>query len=134
MKRLGGLLFTLLAIMAVASARVLSKMEAALLKLDISSQVICLEYERKPTNNCAWVAGLNIFADQLIDGGKIIAYKIQWKSRRWSTWYVPGINDISRTYNPSDHDCDTLALKANSMRRMWSLFYDHTHVYIICKP
>ncbi|XP_046566091.1 uncharacterized protein LOC124274764 [Haliotis rubra] len=134
MRTFGWFLVTLSAIMAVTSARVMSTIESAMLRQDISSQVICLEYERKPTKNCAWVAGLNIFADQLIDGGKIIAYKIQWKSKRWSTWYVPGLNDISRTYNPSDHDCDVLEFKANSMRRMWSLFYDHTHVYIICKP
>jgi hypothetical protein len=72
-------------------------------------------------------------ADQIIEKGRIAAYKIQYSTGEWSGWYVPGVNDLSETYNSYAQEC-SLPYKANSMRRKWDLFYDHTHIYIICRP
>ncbi|KAL3853328.1 hypothetical protein ACJMK2_016876 [Sinanodonta woodiana] len=99
---------------------------------NISTQAICTDVTTKsPTSDCRWAAGLNINVDQVILQGRIVAYKIQWYSGSWSDWYVPGINDIDSKYNPSGRTC-SISYNVNSMRRMWSYFYDHFHKYIIC--
>jgi len=54
-------------------------------------------------------------------GGKIYAYKIQWFNGSWSGWYIPGVNDIDYKKNLN-----------GTLRRMWSYFYDHSFLYIIC--
>lgn len=68
-----------------------------------------------------WYKGLNTELDNTILKGNIIAYKIKWSSG-WSGWYVTGVNDIDWKFN-SDR----------TMRRVWSYFTDHYHLYIICK-
>jgi hypothetical protein len=41
----------------------------------------------------------------------------------WTAWYVPGYNDIAaKIYVPN-----------NALERMWSIFQDHTHEFIICR-
>ncbi|KAH3770800.1 hypothetical protein DPMN_172093 [Dreissena polymorpha] len=72
-------------------------------------------------------------ADQIIEGGRIIAYKIQWFNGIWSNWFVSGVNDLNIKFNlgPSGH-CP--GMKANTMTRFCGYFYDHNHHYIICKP
>ena len=74
-----------------------------------------------------WVTNV----DQTILSGEIVAYKIQWFNGRWSGWYVPGVNDIDRKYDIGALTC-SVPLRARSLRRVWSYFYDHTHMYIIC--
>ncbi|KAL3853459.1 hypothetical protein ACJMK2_016995 [Sinanodonta woodiana] len=99
---------------------------------DISTQATCKEVSSNPsTSDCRWAAGLNTNVDQVVLKGRIAAYKIQWFNGGWSGWYVPGINDIDGKYNPSGRTC-SVPYNANTMRRMWSYFYDHTHTYIIC--
>jgi hypothetical protein len=71
--------------------------------------------------------------DQIVEGGRIAAYKIQWFNGRWSGWYVPGVNDMDTKFNIYPRKC-SLSYRAKSMRRIWSYFYDHTHKFIICKP
>lgn len=90
---------------------------------EISSQDSCLEIVSLPQRDHRWYQGLSLQIDQEIIGGKIIAYQIRWFNGNWSTWFVPGINDIDQKYNPAN----------NTMRRMWSYFYDHEHRYILCK-
>ncbi|KAH3751751.1 hypothetical protein DPMN_186320 [Dreissena polymorpha] len=100
---------------------------------DINSQANCTHVDsRSPRRDCRWAEGLGM-ADQIIEGGKIIAYKIKWFNGIWSNWFVSGINDLDIKFNlgPSGR-CP--AMKANTMRRFWSYFYDHNHQYIICKP
>ncbi|XP_041346991.1 uncharacterized protein LOC121366720 [Gigantopelta aegis] len=97
----------------------------------VMSQGKCKEVTERATRDCRWPAGLYPFVDQLVKGGRIIAYKIRWFSGSWSGWYVPGVNDIDGKFNPSSRSCSLPYLR-NSMRRMWSYFYDHTHKYIIC--
>ena len=54
---------------------------------DISTQSSCTEVTNEaPTNDCRWYAGLQSNVDQIVKGGRIIAYKIQW-STGWSGWY-----------------------------------------------
>ncbi|XP_063396378.1 uncharacterized protein LOC134680982 [Mytilus trossulus] len=110
-------------IVAVASAQTII--------YDINTQALCTQIERPATRDCRWVAGLDM-ADLLIEKGRIIAYQIKWFNGRWSSWYVPGLNDLSNVYNPSRRKCD-LPYRRNSMRRRWAVFYDHTHRFIICK-
>jgi hypothetical protein len=71
--------------------------------------------------------------DQIVEGGRIAAYKIRWFSGRWSNWFVPGVNDLGPKFNINPKTC-SLSYRAKSMRRRWSNFYDHTHKFIICKP
>ncbi|WAR17215.1 hypothetical protein MAR_031809 [Mya arenaria] len=99
---------------------------------DISSKPKCTVVNRGPTRKCQWAAGLDM-TDLAVERGRIVAYKIRWFSGRWSGWYVPGLNDIDEKFNPSSKPCP-MAYKANSMRRRWANFYDHTHEFIICKP
>ena len=90
---------------------------------NISTQDICLEIISPPQKDARWYQGLSLQIDQEILKGKIVAYQIRWFNGDWSTWFVPGINDLDHKYNPSN----------NTMRRMWSYFSDHEHKYIICK-
>ncbi|KAK3579776.1 hypothetical protein CHS0354_018212 [Potamilus streckersoni] len=100
---------------------------------DISSQTACTGVsEESPTYDCRWSSGLNINVDEVIRKGRIVAYKIKWFGGYWSGWYVPGINDIDVKYNTVERNC-SIPCKANTMRRMWSYFYDHIHTYIICR-
>lgn len=98
---------------------------------DITSQPNCREIQRSRTRDCRWKAGLSTNVDQTILRGEIVAYKIQWFNGRWSGWYVPGVNDIDHKYNTRAQTC-SVPLRARSLRRVWSYFYDHTHKYIIC--
>ena len=53
---------------------------------DISSQPKCSEVTGRATWDCRWKAGMNRNIDNLIVGGKIAAYKIQWVNGTWSGW------------------------------------------------
>ena len=98
---------------------------------DLSSQQSCVEVTQAPTYDCRWAAGLNVNADEVILHGDVVAYKILWSNGDWTNWFVTGLNDIDIKFNPYGRSC-AIAYKANSMRRMWSYFYDHTHTYILC--
>ncbi|XP_046543877.1 uncharacterized protein LOC124254077 [Haliotis rubra] len=101
---------------------------------DIKTQAKCKEVTRRATRNCVWAAGLNLFADQLAEnGGRVIAYKIQWFGGGWSGWYVPGFNDMDVKFNIRTYRCTKLPYRTNTLRRMWSYFYDHTHKFILCE-
>ncbi|WAR24435.1 hypothetical protein MAR_038104 [Mya arenaria] len=99
---------------------------------DLSSQANCQMVDRSPTYDCRWPAGLDM-ADLVIEGGRIVAYQIQWFNGGWSKWYVPGLNDIDTKFNINAKKC-SMSYLANSMRHMWSYFYDHTHKYLVCRP
>ena len=88
---------------------------------DLSTQNSCTLKSSGSTRNIAWTTGLSRNVDFRILGGRVIAYQLQWFSGAWTSWYVPGINDIDvkKNYN-------------NTLRRMWSYFYDHTFQYLIC--
>lgn len=88
---------------------------------DLTSQVDCWETAEGPTGESRWYDGLSTQVDQELRKGEIVAYKIRW-SNGWSDWFVTGMNDLDIKFNPKDE----------SMRRMWSYFYDHEHTYIIC--
>ncbi len=90
---------------------------------DISTQARCTEVTEAATPDSRWYQGLNVNVDQVVKGGRIAAFQLQWFNGSWSGWYVPGVNDIDSKYNTSNA----------TMRRMWSYFYDHTHRYILCK-
>eukprot|EP00731_Ephydatia_muelleri_P025230 Em0017g313a len=96
------------------------------------NQATCTQYQVGRTNDCRWPANLNGAMDYQVLKGKIVAYKIQWFNGAWSDWFVPGYNDIDYKFNPAAMSC-SVPYEANSMRRMWSYFYDHTHLYILCQ-
>ncbi|XP_041347366.1 uncharacterized protein LOC121367323 [Gigantopelta aegis] len=91
----------------------------------------CKEVTERATRDCRWVAGLYPFVDHLVKRGRIVAYQIRWFNGRWSSWYVPGVNDVDGKFNPYTRRC-SVPYMSKSMRRMWSYFYDHTHKYILC--
>ncbi|KAL3853344.1 hypothetical protein ACJMK2_016910 [Sinanodonta woodiana] len=102
---------------------------------DISTEANCTEVSfETPTYDCRWMAGLDLNVDQVILGGRIVAYKIEWLNQQWSDWYVPGLNDIDGKFNeyPLFPTC-TVKINKMGMRRTWTYFYDHNHLYIICK-
>lgn len=72
-------------------------------------------------------------ADQVIENGRIIAYKIFWFGGGTSGWYVPGLNDLGPIYNPTGIVNCGLPYHNNTMRRRWAMFNDHKHEFIICK-
>ena len=97
-----------------------------------NTQQTCVEVTRGPTFDCRWPAGLNLNVDQIVLHGDIVAFKIRWFSGAWSGWYVPGVNDIDGKFNTASRRC-SIPYRANTMRRTWSYFYDHTHTYILCR-
>ncbi len=98
----------------------------------INTQQSCVEVTHAPTYDCRWAAGLNLNVDQIILQGDIVAFQLRWFSGAWSGWYVPGVNDIDNKYNTNSRSC-SIPYLANTMRRKWSYFYDHTHKYILCR-
>ena len=96
------------------------------------NQATCTQYQVGPTYDCRWPANLNGAIDYQVLKGKIVAYKIQWSNGAWTDWFVPGYNDVDYKFNPAAMSC-SVPYEANSMRRMWSYFYDHTHLYIHCQ-
>lgn len=101
---------------------------------DISTQPKCIEVMKPRTLKCQWKIGLYNNMDYLMLTGKIAAYKIMWFNGAWSGWFVPGINDLDGKFNINPVTCGEFPQKGNTMRRMWSYFYDHTHKYILCSP
>jgi hypothetical protein len=98
------------------------------------TQDVCTEVTNKsPSSDARWINSLSLQADNQILGGDIVAYKLQWFSGSWSSWIVPGINDLDTKFNMSAQVRNGIPVQANSMRRMWSYFYDHNYSYIICK-
>lgn len=97
------------------------------------SQVGTESSPKQPVSSAlGWGLGLNTEIDQNILQGNVIAYKVRWHTPsansnmpngNWSGWYVTGVNDLDIKFNTAN----------NTMRRMWSYFGDHPHLYIICK-
>lgn len=98
----------------------------------MDSQMDCTEVTRNSSLDCGWKAGLDVDLDQILVDGDIIAYQILWSNGTWSKWYVTGVNDIDWVFNEEAEFC-TLSIFPNSLRRVWSYFFDHTHKYILCK-
>ncbi|KAH3752256.1 hypothetical protein DPMN_186872 [Dreissena polymorpha] len=99
---------------------------------DSTSQPKCtLVGPRGPRWDCRWHAGLDM-EDQIIEEGRIIAYRISWLGF-WSGWFVPGFNDLDVRFNVNATTC-AVPVKAKSLRRWWTYFYDHHHEFIICRP
>ncbi len=90
---------------------------------DLSSESSCVYESHDPTYISTWYAGLDSNIDTQLAGGKIAAYRILWSGGFWSSWFVPGVNDLDWKFNT-----DTMF-----PRRVWSYFYDHSHEYIICR-
>ncbi|ESO07361.1 hypothetical protein HELRODRAFT_170694 [Helobdella robusta] len=102
---------------------------------DVSQKSVCSEVvgEAALANQCQWWGnGLGRNTDYEVLKGRIIAYKIQWFSGSWSGWFVPEYNDIDCKFNVQQ-TCNGKQVCPNSLRRMWSYFYDHSHTYIICR-
>ncbi len=97
------------------------------------TQDVCTQHVRNRTNNHLWHQGLSLQVDNQILGGDIAAFKIRWFNGNWSGWFVPGVNDIDIKYNKYTHIPGGVPIQANTMRRWWSYFYDHQHLYVICK-
>uniref|UniRef100_A0A8W8HLG5 Uncharacterized protein n=1 Tax=Magallana gigas TaxID=29159 RepID=A0A8W8HLG5_MAGGI len=92
----------------------------------------CTEVVKPRTSKCEWHIGLYSNMDYVMLNGKIAAYQIQWFNKKWSEWFVPGVNDLDGKFNIKPVTCGSFPKKGNTMRRMWSYFYDHTHKYILC--
>lgn len=81
-----------------------------------------IEMVNSPNNETIWrEAGLDMNLDWVMKCGDIVAYKLLWpETGEWSDWFVTRVNDLS-------------PLSADRPTRMWSLFADHYHIFIICK-
>ena len=96
--------------------------------LDVSTQAICTESGiLAASGDSRWMqASLDTNVDWAITCGDIVAFKLEWfpaGSGKWSSWFVVGVNDVdSKSDGPS-----------RTVKRMWSYFPDHRHIYIICK-
>jgi hypothetical protein len=97
------------------------------------TQDVCTQEQHSRTNNHLWHQGLSLQVDNQILGGDIAAFKLQWFNGSWSGWFVPGVNDIDIKFNTHTYTSGGVPIQANTMRRWWSYFYDHTHLYIICR-
>jgi hypothetical protein len=65
-----------------------------------------------PQHDEEWVKQcLNLNLDKKF-GCRIIAYRIRWFSGRWSSWFVPGVNDLYKK-------------DGEPLRRFWACFNDH---------
>jgi hypothetical protein len=66
-----------------------------------------------PQQDSEWVEQcLNLSLDQKKWGCKIVAYRIRWFNGNWSSWFVPGVNDLyKKSFEP--------------LRRFWACFNDH---------
>ena len=86
------------------------------------NQTFCYEVVNSPDQNFLWSqAGLDVNIDWIIRCGDITAYKILWSNAGdWSDWFVTGVNDL-------------LPANGTSQKRMWSLFSQNYHIFIICK-
>ena len=92
----------------------------------IQRQTPCVLYQAGPSYDCRWLL--------FIAKGEVVAYQILWSnSGQWSSWYVSGINDIDSAFNVNSMPC-SLPVVPNTLRRMWSYFYNYTHNYILCQP
>jgi hypothetical protein len=78
-----------------------------------------------------WV-GFGARIDEIVYGGRIAAYQLQWFSGAWSAWFVPGMNDLDCKFNTAPMTCSIPFVK-NSLRKAWAYFYDHNHNIIICR-
>ena len=70
--------------------------------------------------------------DEIIYGGRIAADQLRWFNGAWSGWFVPGMNDLDCKFNPNAKRC-SIPYVANSLRKAWAYFEDHTHKIIICR-
>jgi hypothetical protein len=94
--------------------------------------VNCTEELKSPSRDCRWAAGAGTRMDEIIYGGRIAAYKLQWFGGSWSGWFVPGMNDRDPKFNVNLLTC-SVPYYAKSLRLAWAYFYDHTHTIIICR-
>ncbi|CAF2117443.1 unnamed protein product [Rotaria magnacalcarata] len=91
-------------------------------RTNAESQAVCYEVINSPNNDTIWSeAGLDMNIDWVTKCGNIVAYKLRWPTTgEWSDWFVVGVNDLS-------------PVRTGKLTRMWSLFSDHYHLFIICK-
>jgi hypothetical protein len=94
--------------------------------------VNCTEEIKPASRNCLWPSGSNSRMDEIVYGGRIAAYQLQWFGGSWSNWFVPGMNDRDSKFNTAPRACSMPYLK-NSLRLAWAYFYDHRHKIIICR-
>jgi hypothetical protein len=84
----------------------------------------CTMEQHGPYGGVSWQNTLDLNIDRASSyHGHIVAYHYKTFGGAWTTWYVPGYNDIGTKFYPAGH----------SLERMWSIFQDHTHEFIICR-
>lgn len=72
----------------------------------VGTQIFSPRHDKEWVDQC-----LNLNLDKKF-GCKIVAYKIQWFSGDWSSWFVPGVNDLYKK-------------EGEPLRRFWACFNDH---------
>lgn len=70
-----------------------------------------------PLGDARWVNSTDSNLDLTLLDKKIVAYRIQWFNGSWSSWYVPGVNDLYKK-------------AGEPTRRIWANFNDHNFTYI----
>lgn len=89
---------------------------------ELSTQAKVFSIRLTPRDDEEWVSEcLNLSLDQKKFGCRIIAYRIQWFSGSWSSWFVPGVNDLYK--KPGE-----------PLRRFWACFNDHSFEIIYQTP
>jgi hypothetical protein len=89
--------------------------------LDLDKQAYVGTCQFSPRADSNWVFScMNTDLDTKLLGVKIIAYRIKWSSG-WSSWYVPGVNDLYKK-------------NGEPLRRYWACFNDHNFEIIYSAP
>ena len=83
------------------------------LLLELKNQAYVGTQAFAPQQDNEWVEQcLNLSLDQKKWGCRIVAYRIRWFNDNWSSWFVPGVNDLyKKSFEP--------------LRRFWACFNDH---------
>jgi hypothetical protein len=90
---------------------------------------LCKLEQHPPTGGTYWQSTMNLNIDRASPyKGQIVAYHYKvfggsTYQNGWTDWYVPGYNDIASKFYLGNH----------SLERMWSIFQDHQHEFIICR-
>lgn len=81
---------------------------------ELKSQAYVGTQKFSPQRDEEWVKDcLNLNIDQRKFGCEIVAYKIKWLGGKWSSWFIPGVNDLYK--KPGE-----------PLRRFWACFNDHS--------
>ena len=112
------------AVSTATTAPAAAQSDTMIYNISTQNQLCTLE-QHGPYGGTSWQNTLNLNIDRTSSyKGHIVAYHYKtFGSGQFTNWFVPGYNDIASKFY----------MQNNSLERMWSIFQDHTHEFIICR-